>query len=395
MWLNDYKNIYHNFDKYKQGDKKRAEIRAKQFVLDNYDKLHLGAKWTWDWAYEWQRGFEVSPVHHAMNIFLDEGENAFNLECQCIIQLPAQEIDGVKASRSQMEKKIHNLGRKIIPVESKHLVSQIDVNMEILTSVTMTSPDVLIPHIIDYQTWPPQPTDLWKKGALHNPLSRMYPDIPELELRLYQAVKDFTEYLGEKSYQREDGVKIEHHLIGCDINYMKDEVVRAIRDSQYRSMLIGTQGLKVKKEEKPFDERPLSPQISRHKFCYTDVEVDRAFFKLVMDVNSLKTLIHKGFKARIGMPSSLSIFQHGELESPFLFHSHCLAESPHIEYNEKEDRTIIAWDHTETNDNEHFDNSVGCLALLFKRGCVIENTAPVYVKQNVQEFFDSQKDIIF
>jgi hypothetical protein len=392
LW-DEFAAILLNFDKHKEGDREKAQRRAAEFVRTNYDTLHEGAEAAWEWAYEWDTDdpIELSAVHHAMTFFYEEGEEAFNYECQCKIEEPEDSDEILKATPEIILSRKSHLSRRKIPADCKHIVTHVDCNQEVLTYMTVTSDTTLRPYIIDYGTFPPQPGDTWKKKDLMNPLYRYYSGLPreDVATQLYQAVIDLSTALGNTKYIREDGAELMHRYIGFDINWQLDTVLRAIRECNHRSFVIGTQGIFYGVKDRPMMEQTGSDR-EMHFHCFTAPSADRVIPVLKMDTNNLKTLAHRGFLTNPGTIGSIKIFPSETSGGHNLFTEHLIAENPEQKINIKDNRVIVEWAKIVHNhDNEYLDNLVGCLALLFKCGCTLRNTKEIkrvnmasYMKQN-------------
>ncbi len=153
----------------------------------------------------------------------------------------------------------------------------------------------------------------------------------------------------------------------------------------YRGQGIGATG-------KQFMERHYDKSAEKHFHCATVPTTDKVLTVLYTDVNYIKTLVHKGFKTRMGIGGSLSLFtpeRSGELLLPA---RHCLAESAKDDYCPKEDRHVIIWENKRDDDNEYFDNIVGAVAGLFKLGVAMKGNAKRKRKQiDLQEYVDDQE----
>jgi hypothetical protein len=83
--------------------------------------------------------------------------------------------------------------------------------------------------------------------------------------------------------------------------------------------------------------------------------------KLIVDVNFMKTQTHIAFSKPPGTTGSLCLFIPEYPSQHDLLAEHCVAEIPSWDVDEKTDRRVVIW--TELGqDNEHFDNIVGCFA---------------------------------
>jgi len=394
LW-DEFGRILLNFNKFQEGDRERAQRRAKEFVVNNYEKLHEGAEVSWEEAYEWDSDdpVEVSALHHAMIFYYEEGEEAFNYECQCKIDKDVEEEATIKATTEQITSRISHLPRKKVPVQCTHIVTHIDCNQDILTYMTVASPTQLYPYIIDYGTYPKQKTDTWKKDKVQTKLCDLYPDIPREDVAtlLYVAVSDLSEVLAKEQYEREDTNNLLNRFIGIDTRWHVDTLVRAIRESSVRPFLLPTQGLFYGEKDKPMMEQT-NLDHDLHYHCYTGVSTDRTVSMLKIDVNSLKTLVHRGFIARHGTIGSIKWFIPETISGHLLAAQHIVSEDPEQKVNMKANRIITEWHHDGYRDNEFFDNLVGCVAILFKLGCTLKLKKEIKT-MNMQEYMNQQKGL--
>jgi hypothetical protein len=371
IWLNEYSRILLDFDRHETGSRKRAQLRARKFVEDNYEEMHKGSEVGWDWAYGWSEDpqTEVSALHHAMNFLIEEGQDSFESECQCNVQPRLDETTDVKATMDEILEKVHPQKRGHCPVETKHIVTHIDVNKNILTYATVASAQQFRPMAIDYGTYPNQRGSFWKKNDLVYTIKREHPDIPEFHEALYQGLKNLLDRLAEKIYTREDGQQLMHDLILVDMGYRIDEVQRAIRDSKARAIACCYRGQGIQAKDKPFMDRNYQPPSIKHFHCATVPSTDRTLNVLYSDVNYFKTQFHKGIKTRLGLAGSFSLFSTERIGEHLIAAQQCVEEVCLEDVYDKESRTVIIWDNPKKADNEFFDNFVGAMAGLFKVGC--------------------------
>lgn len=374
LWDN-FGRILLNFDKFKEGDRRRAQRFACEFVKENYDALHEGAEVSWDAGFEYDPDdpLELSALHHAMIFFYEEGEEAFNFECQCKLDISTSEEEQLKATPEIIMSRISHLPRRSVPVNCLHVATHVDCNQDIFTYVTVASPTSFYPYIIDYGTYPKQPGALWKKGKILNRLCDIYPDIQREDVAslMYAAVIDLSQIIANTSYPREDGLTLQNRYVGFDTRWMGDHIVRAIRESPTRSFLHACQGATYDEKKKPMMEEA-SLDRDLHYLCYTGISTDRTVPMLKMDINSIKTLIHRGFISRPGTVGSAKLFLPENTSDHHPYALQLNAENPEVRVNVKDQRVVTVWSHDNIHDNEYFDNTVGAYALLFKMGCSLK-----------------------
>lgn len=393
MWLNDYARILLDFDRHITGDRLKAKLRARKFVEDNYEKMHEGSEIAWEWAYAWQEDpqTEISALQHAMNFKIEEGDDAFESECQCNVAPRVDEVEGIKATLDEIMSKVHEFPRRKCPVEAKFIVTHIDVNKNLLTYTTVASPKEFRPMVIDKGEWPEQQGATWTKKDIIYTLKRKYPDIPEHHERIYWGLRSLINYIGNLTYTREDNLVMHNNLIMVDMGYQIDEVQRAIRDSDYRNISMCYRGQGIRAKDKPFMDRHYEKHAEKHFHCATVPTTDRTLTVLYSDVNYFKTAFHKGIKSRSDIGGSISLYTPERQSEHLLLAKHCLAEIPQEDYFDKEDRRVIFWENPKEEDNEYFDNIVGCLAGLFKLGCEIRGKKKKQGTYSIKDYIDKQK----
>lgn len=393
VWLTEYADIYMDFDRFTPGDRMKAKLRAKKFVEENYEMLHRGAKVSWEWAYGWGEDpqTEVSALQHAMNFLIEDGAETFETECQC--NVTAREDDGseVKATIKEITNKINRFPRLHCAPETQFITTHIDINKRILTYLTVASPEVFRPSVVDYGTWPKQPGANWEKKSVVNSLSRAYPECSEETEWIYKGLYDLLTFLSERIYYREDGAELTNKLISVDQRWLGDTVQQVIRSHKNRPSLCTYGGVGIKAKTKPFMNRHYGPDCQMHFHCATLPTFDKTLPYLQSDVNFFKTLVHRGIKKGEGENGSLDLFQPQGQDNHLMIARHWTAETPMEDTAVDEGRTIIVWSKPK-GDNEWFDNVVGCFANLMKLGCkMTERKNKSKRSYSMQDYIDNQK----
>ena len=393
LWLGEYKRRLLSFNRKSPGSAIKARLYALEYYQENFEIMNEEATPSWEWAYEWQDDpqVEITAIQHAMNILLEEGEEVFQTECQTRLRISTNIEGFARTPQEIIIEKQHSLPRNYASLESRKIVSHIDVHLNYLTFITCASRNVLQPEIINYGAYPPQPTHKFSKKHIVNTFAKKYPDITDPALRIYQGVKDCINSLGRTTFFREDGVQITHDLILVDSRYETDEVRRAIRDSDYKTITMSHSGLSVMADDKPIDMRTYSAGCE--VFHENVIIPVKHTGQLALHTNTYyyKTMIHRGFAARIGLPGSITSFKEEYPNQHSILAEHCWAEIPKMDSSEKTKRDIIIWEETD-EDNELFDNLVGCLSGFMKEGCTMYVPKERAVKINIQELMDRQRE---
>lgn len=372
LWIEDYAKILLDFKKEELGSRNKAAQRALEFYRSNQAAMDEGSIMSWEWAFGWNEDpqVEISALQHAMNFLIYEGAEAFESECQCNVIIGKRDSDDMMANQKTIMNKIHTHPRNGCSVETRYITTHVDVNKELLTYVTCASGELFMPHIIDYGTVPEQSGQRWVKGNVYNTLARQYPDIREDDstFLIYTAAKDMLEKISDKTYLRADGVELPNNLITIDVGWgmMWHEILRACRDCKCKNIVRPARGIGFTAKEKPMMDKNYAATTIKSYHCWQSPTEEHQMM-LYMDINFMKSLIHKGFKTRYGTSGSFSLFEPEFHGHHALLAEHCWGETPKIDYFEKEDRSVVIWTGT-GNDNEYFDNLVGCSANLFMLG---------------------------
>jgi hypothetical protein len=374
LWFGEYATRRLNFDKRTPGSEEKAALNALEFYKENFEEMNRGAEAAWEWCYEYddEPQLEIHAVQHAYNIMIIEGMEVFESECQCnvITTGTASDITFVKAD--EIEKKLHPRQRNVMSVNQTLVVTHIDPNQDYLTYVTCAStPHKLNPEIIDYGVYPPMQGRFGKRKASRT-LAHIYPHIPLVQDRVYKGVVDLINILGGRVYKREDGIEMAHTKILVDTGYQTSRVYKACRENPYFAMVMGAQGESYKAKDKGIADKKYSDACTKFHHCVQVPSPDRTLMLLTVDTNFMKTQIHTAFAREPGTTGALSIFLPEYERQHALLGEHCNSELPYWDEDPKTEKKVIVWQQINHEDNEYFDNLVGCFAGFSALGCSFE-----------------------
>ena len=399
LWMSEYAKIYTNYDRFVRGDRIRAQMEAKQFVEANYDKLHAGSQVSWDWAYGWDEDpqTEISAVQHAYNIILDDGMVDFEYECQCNTEYGLyEEGETMHASPETILSRTNTFPRKAVPQSTVHIATHIDVNMDFLTFTTVSTGDPYHPYLINYGTHPQQP-GIFSKRNVSLPLRTVYPNVPDYREVLYLAVKDLLQTLIHQPYTREDSVVMYNSIIGIDVKFEEDFILRACRDSGLNNKVLPCWGLFVGPDDELLHEKNYPEGARIYHNCVERPNRSRTYDYLNVDANFFKTEAHKAFNQTPGLRGSLTMFKPEWTDQHKVVADHFNVERPERAVGKKTDKTRIIWKEKMSQaDNEYLDNIASCLALFVRLGIDIQpSPSSKYKKEEKQldmaEYMNSQK----
>ncbi len=367
MWLGEYATLLTDFDKRVPGSQIRAALRALNYYKDNQEEMDKGAVANWEWCYEYSDDpqVEISAVQHAYNIMILEGVEVFESECQCNVMQSGHITDITYCNMETILSRINTLKRYQLGISDRYVVTHIDVGLDYLTYMTVSSGPNFKGHIIDYGTFPEYP-HRFAKGKMSDTLRKRYGNIPIPEERLTVAAYELINKIASKTYIREDGVLFKNNLITIDESRYTDFIQAAVRTSPHRHIVFTAQGTGLRARDKGIEEKNYSEACTKYHRCVMMPTPDRTLLKLLMDVNYWKCEVHLGFSREPTQAGSLSMFAEDFNNQHIMIAEHCIAEIPSWDVDPRSDKRIVVW--TEVGENELFDNAVGCLAGLASLG---------------------------
>lgn len=291
-----------------------------------------------------------------------EGMDVFESECQCNVMATSIDSDITFCSMDTIMSRTNHLPRNTLAVEDRYIVTHVDVGFDYLTYVTMSSGHQFTGHIIDYGTFPSY-QHRFAKGKMSNTLRKVYPNIPIPEDRLTAAIVDLTNSLAQRTYTREDGVRLKHNLITVDRRAFTPYIEKAIRMSPFNHLIYPAEGIGLKARDRGIAEKNYSTGATKYHHCVLMPTPDHTMLKLTVDVNHFKSFTHVAFSREVSQVGSLSLFIPEFDQQHVIIAEHCIAESPSWDVDPKTDKRVVVWTQT-VNDNEFFDNIVGCLSAL-------------------------------
>lgn len=395
IWFGEYQDILLDFEKTIPGSKLEAERKALAFYQANREIMDEGAEASWEWCYRWNSKIpvECSAIQHAYNIMILEGMDVFESECQCNVAGANLDETITYCTAEKISQNIHPRPRYVLQVKDRHVVTHVDVNKPFLTYMTVSSPDVIQPQIIDYGSYPQYPV-FPQKGKQTYTLKSMLEAEHGQELIgedvTYLAVKTLVKKLANMRYKREDGVEFPNHLILVDSKYHAEWVYKAIRDSGVPNCH-PIQGQKFGAKDKTIAKMHYSDAAKKYHHCVLVPTDDRTLLRCTNDIHYMWTQAHICFSREPDTAGAASLFlpPEGSELMHYVVGQHLRAEQPIKDIDPKTGREVTIWEPTPGGgDNELGDNFVGCLAGLSMRGVKFkvqsEVTASTY---DINDFF--------
>lgn len=357
----------------------RTFARSTAFYKAHRKPMDAGAEAAWPELFD--EG-ELSAIQHAMNIRTDcQDESTFWAECQNAPRRPELEGSPVLTAAA-ICRKLHGLPRGVPPAWSEWITAMIDIGDHVLWFCVAAFSPRFSGAVIDYGTWPAQPSRNISKAKLSATLDRKYPGAG-LNGRIVAGLNDLIAYLVGQEYVREDGVAMRVNRIGIDTGHKPDVVHNLVRASMHAGLLLPTLGRGVTSANRPMAEYDGSRGDRVGHFWIHERAKGRAGRKLLIDTNHWKTFVHQRLAVALGDPESLSLYGHVEAEHD-TFAQHLTAEAAKRD-NTDYGREIWKWyELPNVRDNDWFDCLVGCSAVASFLGAATAGTEPAAKRKRVK-----------
>lgn len=364
IWLGEYASIRQTYIKGDKDDQMRARMEASQFYLDHREEMDEGAEVSWEWAYAWadEPQTEFSSIQAAYNILIDDGEEAFECECQCAPMVNLEEH--VQAINYEaLAKKQTQLPMGKVPLCANRLICHVDVQGPLLFVGIGAVADDFEGSMIWWGSFPQQPRHRYTLTQVTPTIQDLYKGKPSAQL--YQALIDCFRWLANWEFEREDGTAMRLSRIGVDARWQTRSVRKACRDSEFASIVMPVMGEGVRTKERPISVRPVKEGETRGvEWVVRKSETGQ--LQMMYDTNFWKSTIQQLIFAPPGDAGSWTVCKAPEGAMQQLS-DHFEAEMPkRLTYR---DRTSDEWElRPRVTRNDHFDNFVAIAAMASQLG---------------------------
>lgn len=327
---------------------------ANDYFREHEDELTEGAVPSWPQRF---KPNEVSAIQSAMHLYFRD-RRTFFAEYQNDPEDEVQEKEFLDAQA--IAYKVGRMVRGVAPLEADKLVAHIDVQGDILYFVVAAVDTGRFDlSVVDYGTWPAQPTRHFSVRTVTETLSKIYPGLGA-EARVRRGLDDLKAFLLGREWKREDGVAIPIERMLVDVGYQTRIVERWIAD-QRSAVIIPSKGIGVRVKNKPFDEIKLKPgeELGLH-WRLMKPSARGTLRRLEVDVNWWKTFAHRRFATSVGDPGCAVLYRQ-DFRHHQQFGEHMGAEFRKTLREELSGRVGDEWEPRPGKpDNHWFDNFVGC-----------------------------------
>lgn len=344
----------------------RTFERSNEFYRKHRKKLDAGAEAAWPQRYNKNT---QSAIQHAMNFKIDKGDTAFWSEMQ---NEPRQEelLGSPLVKADVICKKLNGIQRGVVPTWAHILDAFIDVGDLCHAWCIVAWRDDFTGAVIDYGTWPSQPTRHFAKYKLSRTLSHEYPGAG-LDGWIRAGLVDLSNWLASREFQREDGGASKIDVIGIDTGHKPEIVHNMCRSSEHAAVLMPTRGRGISAAARPMSEWD-NTRGDRIGFNWVRMKArNHRGRTLWIDTNFWKTFLHQHYQSAIGDPGSISLYGRSPSEHE-TFAAHQVAEAP--SWTQGNGREVWVWTQTPGRENEFFDCMVGCAAVASYLGAAVPGT---------------------
>ena len=355
FWLKEYADVRRNYDPQVIGDRERAQEDANKLYRTNRDMADEGCGVAWDNAFDHET--EVSAIQHAINVWIDDGEDAFFSEMQNAPR-PKIQVTTAYADVDTVLSRISTYPRGEVPTPATKITGFIDVQQECLFYTIIAWANDFSGWIIDYGVFPEQNRSHFSTKSLPSTLSAKLPGV-SLEGRLRKALDSLIKQIIDHQWERQDGLvlQVERLLIDANWGQSTDIVYQACREARSPAVL-PSHGRGIGPTEKPLNDRKVDTKKGEAAGMnwYIPAPQGRDIAHVIFDANFWKSFVHARFVLEKGEPSCLQLFDAKRAQHQ-LFAEHIRAEYPIRAFGRG--REVDVWKERPGEDNHWLDCVVG------------------------------------
>lgn len=327
---------------------------ATEFYRRNRAKMDAGAVVAWEERYN--RKTELSAIQHAMNLKLAD-EAAFWAEYQ---NEPLDDSAGseTQLTTAQIMAKVNGYAHRQIPTEAEHLTAFIDVQGKVLYYLVAAWSPSFEGWVVDYGAFPDQRRRYFTLRDVKRTLAHHAPKVGQ-EAQLYAGLKDLTDELCGREWQREDDAPMRLGLALIDANWgpSTEVVYKVCRASEHAAVLRPSHGRYYGASSKPLAERAKKKgeRVGLNWYLAAGKSQVR---HVVWDTNWWKSFLHARLRVPMGDPSGLSLYG-TKPEDHRMLAEHLTSEQGIL--TEGRGRKVEEFKLKRAGlDNHLFDGAVGC-----------------------------------
>ena len=282
---------------------------ATEFYREHQAAMAAGAKVAWDARH---LPTELDALQHAYNLRIDAPE-AFESEYQ---NEPTEQTapENLPIDATVLQAKITTIPRYVVPTKAERLTWFIDVHKQLLYYAVCAWAPGFTGWVIDYGTWPKQPTQHFTAHDCRNPIQRSKQITQRsLEGQIQQALECLFGELRGRTWKREDNTEMHLDFGLVDANW--GETSAAVRQACHAQSRAGLRVMPSHGVAFPASKRPISQWDRRRTKGRVGDEwhippPGRGAVQqhVVCDANRRKAFLDRRLATPRGDPGALSLF---------------------------------------------------------------------------------------
>lgn len=354
---------------------------ATAFYQAHRDAMDAGAQLAWP-EKPLSHGY-TSALQELMDAYLDDPDK-FMAEHQ---QEPvAPDASTNRISPASVAKKTNGRPRGEVPPVCPFLVAYIDTHDQAFFWTVLAFEQSMKPYVVDYGTFPDQPTRDFSLATLQRTLRRRYQN-RTTDAAIFAGQDELVGHLYARRFKKGD-YSAGLDLILADTGYKLD-LWQQTKTKHPRLVL--TKGRGIKAGNQPMVEWQKRPGEVIGDHWITPPAKRREHPVTMIDVNHWKTIVIDSVAAAPGDPCSMTIFGDSQTVHP-LFASHFDAEF--CVQTEGYGRKVVEWKPKPGKlDNHWFDCAVGCFVGASMLGARPEGAPVVAQRGRVRRKYN-QEDLL-
>lgn len=330
---------------------------ATQFYREHHAAMVDGAAVSWEERFE---DDEVDAVQYAMNRYLDDPQSFYS-EYQND-PLPERDATSDELTADIILGKLAGGRRFEVPVGTVSVVAMVDIQLSVLYYVVCAFDDTFGATVIDYGTFPGQPTRDFRLAAMQRTMRHVLADSGQtggIEAQVRHALDRLIVALVEREWKDASGTVHPLSRLMVDANWseLTDTVYETIRSSNYTAILTPAHGRGVTASNLPMSlwKRKRGDKVGNH--WRSPLPGKRAIRHCIYDTNYWKSFTRNRFLVPLGDVGALGIYGRTQDEHEH-FSQQCASEYP-VKTSANE-RTVEEWKKKPNQDNHLWDCLVGC-----------------------------------
>lgn len=361
LWLGEYADLLRDFDSDDADPlaQRKALDRATEFYVQHRFEMDAGHEVSWE-DIPLEPG-EISALQHAMNVLIIDGEDVFNCEIQNMAR--KAEVSQHLIIGHAVSNRTSGLPAEVAPPDAGFMTFFIDVHNEVLYWSRFVCKQDFTGSVIDYGSWPKQPTAYFMHSNVKRTLADHYKTSVDDAVR--KGLVDLIKQLSVHDVALSAGL--------IDAGFLPQLVEDAIRAARVENVY-ASKGIGLSAGDKPMTQYDVSPKRSwragpdpsRPRWYFP-----REFYKRIhFDSNFWKSFAADRLTQSAFESGAVTLFGDHDRIDHSMFADHCMAERP-LDVTAK-GNTVTVWKRL-SRENHYWDTLIGNMVAASIGGCELKS----------------------